>query len=50
MDQHQSAVIMFEKPNDGSIDEPSKKLQNATSTNMKLEENVKGLEKKTINC
>ena len=46
MDQHQSAVIMFEKPNDGSIDESSKKLQNATSTNMKLEENVKGLEKK----
>ena len=37
---------MFEKSNDGSIDELSEKLQTATSTNEKLEENMKGLEEK----
>ena len=46
MVQQQSAAIMFEKSNDGNIDKLSKKLQNATSTNEKLEENVKGLEEK----
>lgn len=46
MVQQQSAAIMFEKSNDGNINELSKKLQNATSTNEKLEENMKGLEEK----
>ena len=46
MDQQRSAAIMFEKSNDGSVEELSEKLQNATSTNEKLEENVKGLEEK----
>ena len=46
MDQQRSAAVIFEKSNDGSIHELSEKLQNAMSTNEKLEENVKGLEKK----
>lgn len=46
MDQQRSAAIMFEKSNDGSIEELSEKLQNATSTNEKFEENMKGLEEK----
>lgn len=37
---------MFEKSNDGSIDELSEQLQTAMSTNEKLEENMKGLEEK----
>lgn len=45
-DHQRSSAIMFEKSNDGSIDELSEKLQTATSTNEKLEENMKGLEEK----